>query len=176
MESIIFELQPKLGNEFVTIKPLHESDFEALYQVASDPLIWAQHPNPQRYQRDIFTTFFKGAIESKGAFIVFDKQTNEPIGSSRFYDFDPKKQSIVIGYTFLARSHWGGVYNPALKELMLNYAFQFVESVEFHIGSLNIRSQKAIARLGAKKIGEQEVTYYGEMPKLNFIYEVKKNA
>lgn len=170
-----FNIQPTLENEFVKIEPLKESDFETLYAVASDPLIWEQHPNKDRYKREVFENFFKGAIESGGAFLVFDNKTNKPIGSSRFYDYNPTNKSILIGYTFFARSHWGSTYNPALKSLMIDYAFQFVNAVIFHIGAVNIRSQKAIERLGAVKVAELEVEYYGEPSKLNFVYEIKRS-
>jgi len=169
-----FNLQPALENEFVKTQALKESDFETLYGIASDPLIWEQHPNKDRYKREVFETFFKGAIESGGAFLVIDKQTGEAIGSSRFYDCNSENKSVLIGYTFLARSHWGGKYNPALKNIMIQYALQFVDCVIFHIGANNIRSQKAIEKLGAKKINELEVEYYGEPSKLNFVYEIKK--
>ncbi len=171
---ISFNLQPILENEFVKIQPLKESDFEALYHIASDPLIWEQHPNKDRYKREVFEIFFKGAMESGGAFLVFDKQTGESIGSSRYYDYNQENKSLLIGYTFFARSHWGSKYNPALKQLMLQYAFQFVDSVIFHIGANNMRSQKAIERLGASKVGELEVKYYGEETKLNVVYEIRK--
>jgi RimJ/RimL family protein N-acetyltransferase len=169
-----FNLQPTLENKFVKIQPLKETDFEVLYAVASDPLIWEQHPNKDRYKREVFENFFKGAMESQGAFLVFDKQTQQMIGSSRFYEFDPEKKTIAIGYTFIAKDHWGGTYNPALKKLMMDHAFQYVDSVIYHIGALNVRSQKAIERLGAKKIAEMEVAYYGEPSKLNFLYEIRK--
>lgn len=171
-----FEFQPSLENEFVKIRPLKENDFEALYIVASDPLIWEQHPNPDRYKRPVFENFFKGAIESGGAFLVMDTQSGEVIGSSRFYDFNSENKSVLIGYTFFARSHWGSKYNPALKQLMIQYAFRFVDSVIFHIGATNVRSQKAIERLGAIKIDELEVKYYGEETKLNFVYEISKTS
>ena len=170
----MFNLQPNLESEFIKIEPLKSSDFESLYSVASDPLIWEQHPNKDRYKREVFENFFKGAIESGGAFLVLDNKTNEVIGSSRFYDFNKEKNYILIGYTFFARSYWGSTFNPALKSLMINYAFQFVDSVIFHIGSKNTRSQKAIEKLGATKIDELEVEYYGEPSKLNFVYEIKK--
>ena len=169
-----FELQPILENEFVKIQPLKENDFEILYSVASNPLIWEQHPNPDRYKREVFETFFKGAMESQGAFLVIDKQSNQVIGSSRYYELDTNKSSIAIGYTFLSKDHWGSIYNPALKKLMIDHAFHFVNSVIFHVGALNIRSQKAIERLGVKKINEIEMEYYGEANRLNFVYEISK--
>jgi RimJ/RimL family protein N-acetyltransferase len=169
-----FNLQPTLENEFVRIQPLQKNDFEPLYAVASDPLIWEQHPNKDRYKREVFENFFKGAMESQGAFMVFDRQSGKVIGSSRFYELDMEKKTVAIGYTFIARDHWGGTYNPALKKLMMDYVFRFADSVYYHIGALNIRSQKAIERLGAKKISEMEMEYYGEPSKLNFLYEIRK--
>lgn len=169
-----FNLQPTLENEFIRIAPLKTEDFETLYAIASDPLIWEQHPNKDRYKRGVFETFFKGAMESKGAFLVYDRQTGKPIGSSRYYDADTEKRTIAIGYTFIARDHWGGTYNPPLKRLMMEHAFQHFDAVIFHIGALNIRSQKAMERLGGKKIAELEMEYYGEPNKLNFVYEIRK--
>ncbi|MEO8666052.1 MAG: GNAT family N-acetyltransferase [Ignavibacteria bacterium] len=169
-----FELQPNIENELVKIQPLQKSDFEALYKVASDPLIWEQHPNQDRYKKDVFINFFTGAIESGGAFLVYDVKSGEPIGSSRYYGYDGDKKNVSIGYTFLARDHWGTTYNRALKSLMMDHAFRFVDSVIFHIGAGNIRSQKSIVKLGAQKIGELEMEYYGERMKLNFVYEIEK--
>lgn len=168
-------LQPTLENKFVKIVPLKGEDFETLYDIASDPLIWEQHPNKDRYKREVFQTFFKGAIESKGAFMVFDNITGKPIGSSRYYEAAEEKKSITIGYTFLARDHWGGTYNPALKRLMIEHAFKAFDTVIFHIGAGNIRSQKAMEKLGGIKTGELEMEYYGEPSKLNFVYEIRKD-
>ncbi|HUS01254.1 MAG TPA: GNAT family N-acetyltransferase [Chitinophagaceae bacterium] len=170
-----FELQPTgLKNEFVVLVPLQHEDFERLYKVASDPLIWEQHPNKNRYQREVFETYFEGAMESGGAFLVMDAGTGEPIGSSRYCDHNSDKRTIEIGYTFLAKDHWGTVYNRALKTLMLDHAFTFVDSVIFHIGANNIRSQKAIEKLGAKKINETIMKYYGEKDVLNYTYRINK--
>lgn len=170
-----FDLQPTdLENEFVKLSPLKEEDFEKLYKVASDPLIWEQHPNKNRYQKEVFETYFEGAMESGGAFLISDVTTGELIGSSRFYEYDYYKRSVAVGYTFLAKDHWGTTYNKALKTLMLSHAFRFVENVIFHVGANNIRSRKAIERFGAKKISEVEMNYYGEDQQLNFMYQVNK--
>jgi RimJ/RimL family protein N-acetyltransferase len=169
-----FDPQPVLQNEFVKLVPLKESDFEVLYKVASDPMIWEQHPNKNRWKREVFENFFEGAMTSKGAFLIHDAATNAVIGSSRFYDWSKEKSEVSIGYTFFARSHWGGRYNPAAKHLMMQHAFRFLDNVIFHIGAENIRSQKAIERLGAVKIAEQEMAYFGEDSKLNFIYRIQK--
>lgn len=168
-----FNLQPThLQNQLIKLVPLQETDFEELYSVASDELIWEQHPNKLRYQKDVFKNFFEGAMQSKGAFFIREATTNEPIGSTRFYDYNEAANSVLIGYTFIGRSFWGNGYNKALKKLMLDYAFQYVDKVYFHIGASNIRSQKAIEKIGALKIDEFEVEYYGEDSKLNYIYQI----
>jgi RimJ/RimL family protein N-acetyltransferase len=170
----MFDLQPTLENEVVRLSPLEENDFDLLYDVASDPLIWEQHPNRDRYKREVFQNFFEGAIQSKGAFKIVDVKLNKVIGSSRFYDADLKRSSVAIGYTFFARDHWGSVFNRAAKTLMLDHAFRFVEEVHFHIGAFNIRSQTSIQRLGALKVEERNIAYHGEAANLNFVYAIRK--
>jgi len=169
-----FDLQPALENELITIVPLIADDFEKLYAVASDPLIWEQHPNKDRYKRPMFENFFKGAMESNGAFIIYDNATGNVVGSSRYYELNEENRSVAIGYTFIGRDLWGKGHNAALKKLMLDHAFQFVEKVILHIGATNFRSQKATEKLGAVKISEIEVAYYGEPVKWNFVYQIDK--
>ncbi|SRR5579871_84911 len=144
-----FDLQPTLTGELIQLRPLHSDDFDTLYAVASDPLIWEQHPAHDRYQPDVFRRFFDDALESGGAFIAIDRDTGRVIGSSRYYRYNEKLSEVEIGWTFLARSHWGGRYNGEMKQLMLDHAFQFVKSVFFIIGSNNLRSQKAVEKIGA---------------------------
>ncbi|MBC7449081.1 MAG: GNAT family N-acetyltransferase [Hymenobacteraceae bacterium] len=167
--------QPTLQHADVRLRPLHPDDFEALYAVAADPLVWAQHPNPTRYQREVFQTFFAGALESGGAFLIEDAQTGQPIGSTRFYDLSADEESVLIGYSFLARSYWGGPTNRAVKTLLLDHALASgVEEVFFHVGAHNRRSQRAMEKLGAEKVEERKVAYHGEPAKLNFIYRIRR--
>lgn len=171
-----FDLQPTfLKDDLIKLNPLQETDFDSLFEVASNPLVWEQHPNPNRYKLKDFTTYFKGAIESKSAFLIVDCKTNETVGCSRYYDYKEADNSVLIGYTFIGTTFWGNGYNKALKKIMLDYAFQFVDKVYFHIGAFNIRSQKAIEKIGAVKVGEFEVEYYGETSKLNFAYVIHKS-
>ncbi len=171
----MFNLQPThLKNELIKIVPLQENDFDKLYAIASDELLWEQHPNKDRYKKEVFQVFFKGAMESKGAFIVYDITTNLAIGSSRYYEYNEENKSIAIGYTFVARSHWGLGFNKALKTAMLNYAFTTLDTVVFHVGASNFRSQKAVEKLGAVKIKEIEMAYVGEANRLNFEYHLEK--
>lgn len=169
-----FSIQTILENNKYQLIPLQHGDFESLYEVASDPKVWEQHPNKDRYKREVFENFFKGAIESKGAFKIVEKETGEVLGSSRFYDFDEDKNSIFIGYTFYGTQSWGKGINPQIKKLMLDYIFQFVDIVYFHIGKENYRSQIALERLGGQKVAEEKVAYFGEPTRTNFVYEIKK--
>lgn len=150
-----FELQPILIGELVELRPLRAEDFDALYAVAADPLIWEQHPNNDRYQLEVFKEFFQGALFSGGAFLVRDARTQRVIGSTRFHGFDALNSEIEVGWTFLARSHWGGKYNGEMKKLMLQHAFQFVGNVVFLIGPQNVRSQKAVEKIGGIRIADR---------------------
>lgn len=170
------DTQVILETETILLKPLVTDDFEALYTVASDAKIWEQHPTKDRWKKEVFTNFFEGALQSQGAFKIIDKTTGALVGSTRFYDYDRQDNSILIGYTFYAVSQWGKGINQRVKKAMLDYAFQFVSKVYFHVGSTNIRSQIAISRLGAEKIKEEEIQYFGEAPKLNFVYQITKES
>ena len=150
-----FDLQPTLKGNLLELRPLHAGDFDALYAVASDPLIWEQHPERERYKEDIFREFFRQAMESGGALIALDAKDGRVIGSSRFHGYDPANDEIEIGWTFLARSHWGGDYNGQMKQLMVDHAFRFVKSVILVIGIENWRSQKAAEKIGAVRAGSR---------------------
>ena len=152
-ERIVFDLQPTLVGSLITLRPLREEDFSDLFAVASDPLIWEQHPNWDRYKEDVFREFFRVAMESGGALVAIDNAEDRIIGSSRYYGYDPELSEVEIGWTFLARKYWGGVYNGEMKQLMLQHAFQFVESVIFLIGPENIRSRKAVEKIGGILVG-----------------------
>lgn len=173
-EATTFQLQPTLKNEWVYLRPLQSEDFEALYQVAADPLIWEQHPNRDRYKKEVFQTYFKGAMDSGGAFAVFDSRNDELIGCTRYYDLQPDGSSILIGYTFVARRCWGKPYNKSMKALMLEHAFQFVDKVIFHIGKNNMRSRTAMEKIGGRLEGMLVVPYYGEAASENCVYSIQK--
>ena len=148
-----FDLQPTLTGELIELRPLRRDDFEALYAAASDPLIWEQHPDPDRYTRHVFQRYFDGAIHSGGAFGVIDRRTGKIIGSSRFHDYHEDANEIEIGWTFLERAYWGGTYNREMKQLMLAHAFRFVRRVVFLVGPDNIRSQRAMEKIGGVRAG-----------------------
>lgn len=144
------DLQPTLIGTSINLRPLQADDFEALYVAASDPLIWQQHPDSRRYQRDIFEQrYFSGAIASGGALAVIDNHTGGIIGASRYYDRDSSQREIAVGYTFLERKYWGTGANQQMKTLMLAHAFTQARIVWFHVGESNLRSRRALEKLGA---------------------------
>jgi RimJ/RimL family protein N-acetyltransferase len=153
---MITDLQPTLEGERVLLRPLRPDDFDALYAVARDPLIWEQHPASDRWQEPVFRKFFADALASGGAFLVIDRRTGEVVGSSRYHGYDAEKREVEIGWTFLARSHWGGHFNHEMKRLMLEHAFGFVDTVLFFVGVNNVRSQRAVERIGAARRGVQQ--------------------
>jgi N-acetyltransferase len=148
-----FELQPTLKGALVELRPLRPADFEALYAVACDPLIWEQHPANDRWKPDVFRDYFQGGLDSGGAFLVLDTADGRIIGCTRYHHYDEEAGEVEIGWTFLARSHWGGRYNGEMKQLLLGHAFRFVRRVIFHVGVNNRRSQKALEKLGAVRTG-----------------------
>jgi RimJ/RimL family protein N-acetyltransferase len=150
-----FDLQPILRGELLGLRPLRPEDFHDLYAVASDPLIWEQHPSKDRYKEEVFKGFFREALESGGALIALDSKDGQVIGSSRFHGYHKEKSEIEIGWTFLARSYWGGIYNREMKQLMLRHAFQFVNSVIFVVGAQNLRSQRAMEKIGGVRVGSR---------------------
>jgi N-acetyltransferase len=169
-----FDLQPHLKGELIELRPLTLEDWDDLFAVASDPLIWEQHPESDRYKEDVFRIFFSEALESGGAFVIIDRENQQIIGSTRFYGYDTEKSEMEIGWTFLARNYWGGHYNRELKHLMLDHAFKFVENVIFYVGENNIRSQKATEKIGAIKDGVVKKAYGNRPPSLNVRYVIKR--
>ena len=145
----VFDPQPTLRGELLHLRPLREEDFDALFAVASDPLIWEQHPNSDRYRPDVFRTFFREAMERGGALAVLDAATGGMIGSSRYHGFDAARSEVEVGWSFLARKYWGGTYNGEMKRLMLDHAFRYVDHVIFVIGPENRRSRRAVEKIGA---------------------------
>jgi len=162
-----FDLQPHLENDWVELRPMEAGDFDTLFAVASDPLIWEQHPASDRYQSGVFRAFFDAGMECAGALVIVDRAAGEIIGASRYYDLDETRPEITIGYTFLARSHWGGPYNRATKQLMLDHAFRFVDTVALYAGADNMRSCRAIEKIGGVRDGAEIITDTG--PNYRFI-------
>ena len=150
-----FDYQPALMGELVQLRPLRSEDYQGLYSIAADPLMWEQHPDKNRHEEAVFQEFFRAAVASGGALVATDVSTQRVIGTSRFDGYDEEKNEVEIGWTFLARSHWGGTHNGEMKRLMLRHAFQFVDNVVFFVGVQNLRSQRAVEKIGGLRVGSK---------------------
>ena len=147
--------QPTLEGELVVVRPLRLDDFDQLYAVAADPLLWEQHPERERWRKEVFRMYFDDHLASGGGLAVVERATSQLIGATRYDNYDPEASEVEIGWTFLARSHWGGVYNADLKRIMFKHAFQSVETVVLLVGAHNLRSRRAVEKLGAIERGER---------------------
>jgi RimJ/RimL family protein N-acetyltransferase len=168
-----FELQPTLRGDLLELRPLAEDDFDALFAVASDPLIWEQHPASDRHEAEVFRAFFREAMSSGGALLATDARDGRVIGSSRFHGYDAARSEVEIGWSFLARACWGGRYNAEMKRLMLEHAFRFVDRVVLLIGPQNIRSQRAAEKIGAVRNGTRWDAITGRE---NVVYEISPGS
>ena len=169
--------QPVLEGERLLLRPLVPDDWHALYAVASDPLIWEVHPSRDRWQEPQFRSFFGDALAKGGALVVIDKQSGAMIGSSRYQAHDlADGGSVEIGWTFLARSHWGGGFNAEMKQLMLAHAFRYVARVDFRIGEANWRSRKAMEKIGGKLSERTELAETTAGMIRHVIYEITRGS
>ncbi len=150
-----FESQPCLTSTLLEVRPLAAEDYDDLYAAAADPLLWEQHPDTDRWRPEVFRSFFDDALASGGALTVVDAGDGRVIGSSRYHGHDEQLSEVEIGWTFLARSHWGGLYNGELKRLMLSHAFTYVSTVVFRVAPGNLRSQRSVEKIGAVPSGSR---------------------
>ncbi len=169
-----FDLQPTLTGELVELRPLRREDFADLFRAASDPLIWEVHSDRLRYTKEGFTRYFESGVASGSALVVVDRQTGAIIGSSRYHDVTPEQ--VEVGFTFLERAYWGGAYNGELKRLMLDHAFRFVKRVVLVVGEENVRSRRAVEKIGGKLIGREIRTMANGEVVPHVIYAVERNS
>jgi N-acetyltransferase len=158
----MLNLQPSLQGERVRLRPLQPQDYAPLYRVAADPLLWEQHPDPSRSSEVGYRGIFDKALQSGGALIAVDALTQAVIGCTRYHSYVPK-QTIAIGYTFLSRAYWGGATNGEIKRLMLAHAFTDVAEVQFLVAEHNMRSRRAVEKLGAELVGAEPAPRYGQL-------------
>ncbi|MEY8765095.1 MULTISPECIES: GNAT family N-acetyltransferase [Francisella] len=143
------DFNKSLSSENIRLEIMTRGDFDRLYNIAKDPEIWAQHNDKSRSQVDGFKKYFDDGLKNpQNCYLIFHNK--ELVGSTRYYEYDCIKKSIKIGYTFYAKEYWGTELNKKVKKLMLDYAFESVENVLFDVWYKNIRSQKAVSKLGAK--------------------------
>lgn len=169
--------QPVLEGERLLLRPLQQGDWDALFAVASDPEIWAIHPQPNRWQEPVFREFFAAALERGGALVVIDRASGTVIGSSQYKPVDSANGGCVeIGWTYLARSHWGGATNREMKRLMLTHAFRYVARVEFRVGESNLRSWRAMEKIGGRLTGRSEMVETPTIPMRHVVYEITRES
>ena len=169
--------QPVLTGERLLLRPLRADDWDALYAVASDPLIWELHPAHDRWQEPVFRAYFTNALAHGGAVAVIDRASGAIIGSSRWQGYNPADGgSVEIGWTFLARSHWGGAINRELKRLMLAHALQSVARVDFRVGAANLRSRRAMEKIGGHLSDRAEQVEMAEAIVEHVIYEISRES
>lgn len=149
------DLQPNLDGELVILRPTVPEDWDALYAAASDPLIWEIHPAHDRWQEDVFRRYFADALASGGGMTVRERATGKVIGASRYWGYKPERDEVEIGWSFLARDYWGGAYNREVKGLLLDHAFGTVSNVVFIVGEDNLRSRRAMEKLGGVLIDDR---------------------
>jgi RimJ/RimL family protein N-acetyltransferase len=170
------DFQPVLQGDLVTLRPMSPGDWDEMFAVASDPLIWETHPERRRYEEPLFRRFFESAIDGKSALTILDKASGRIIGSSRYYGHDAELREIEIGWTFLGRAWWGGDYNREVKQLMLDHAFGFVDTVVFWVGRDNVRSRRAMEKIGGVLREEIRMRDYSWGPCPHVVYEITKGS
>ena len=142
--------QPTLECATLLLRPLREDDREALFAVASDREIWALHPAHDRWQRPVFDALMDDALAQGGALAVIDKASGRIIGSSQYRPSAKVPGAVEMGWTFLAREFWGGAANRELKRLMLAHLLANVEQAVFRVGAENLRSRRAMEKIGGR--------------------------
>lgn len=167
-----FHYTPTLENSMVQLRALSPGDYEALFEVASEPKLWEHHPLQNGYTKTGFALFFEEAV-TVGSLLITDRKTNTVIGCTRMYGHNEQESSVVIGHTFIGSAYWGKGYNQSIKQLMLDYAFTKVKRVLFYVVQDNRRSQKALQKIGAIAIGSV-MRRYEDKALHCFIYEMKQ--
>ncbi len=167
--------QKELSSENILLQQIKKSDFDRLFLAGSDPLIWAQHPDSERYQRSRFEVYFASGLEAPAFYKIVDRKTQEVIGSTRFYGYQKNRNLIELGYTFLVRKYWGGNTNLEVKKTLLEDAFQSVDRVIFTVGQKNFRSQRAMEKMGGRRINEPESLQLAGNLSSAVVYEIVKS-
>jgi RimJ/RimL family protein N-acetyltransferase len=154
----MLDRQPTLEGPGLLLRPLHADDWDGLFAVASDPLIWEQHPAHDRWQEPVFRAFFDDALAQGGALAVIDKTSGQIIGSSRYQGLESANGgSVEIGWTFLTRSHWGSGANREMKRLMIGHALASIAECRFAVGEENWRSRKAMEKIGGRLTNREDI-------------------
>ncbi len=168
------DLQPHLQGDAIELRPTRPEDWDALFALASDPLIWAVHPAHDRWREPVFRGYFDDALASRGSLTIRERASGRVIGASRYSRAYVGPGELEIGWTFLARDHWGGVTNRELKRLMLAHAFRWFDPVVFAVGETNIRSRRAMEKIGARLRADVQRRMMAGEEVTHVLYEIRK--
>ncbi|HBZ83426.1 MULTISPECIES: GNAT family N-acetyltransferase [Brevibacillus] len=140
----------------VTLAPLELRHAEDLYEAGRFPDIWGLTQGRIQSLEDA-KEYVSKALEQKNAFpfVIVEQKTQKAVGSTRFYDISIPNKSLEIGSTWLTPAMWRTSINTEAKYLLLKYCFETAGAIRVQLktDSRNVRSQKAIERLGAVKEG-----------------------
>lgn len=158
------------------MRPLAEADFDALFAVAADPLIWAVHPAHDRWQEPVFRRFFAEALAGGGGLAIRDAVSGGIIGSSRYDRTRVEPGEVEIGWTFLARDHWGGATNRRVKRLMIGHALASFAAAIFYVGATNGRSRRAMEKIGGLLLPARTIDFpmAGAVPSPHVAYAIRE--
>jgi N-acetyltransferase len=171
-----FDFQPTLTGDLIAMRPYAPVDFEALYAVASDPLIWELHPVPERSQRPYFQANVDDALADEGGLVAIERASGEIVGFSRYSQNYVGEGEMEIGWTFLSRPLWGGQHNRDMKRIMLTHALVSFPRVIFRVGDMNWRSRGAMTKIGAVLIPWDEcITALGRDMR-NVAFEITRES
>lgn len=170
-----FNPQPVLTGDTVALRPLHAKDWDMLFGVASDPLIWAAHPAHDRWQESVYRRYFDDGLASGGGLVITDRSNGAIIGQSRFDRTRVEPGEIEVGWTFLARAHWGGTTNYAVKSLMIAHALLSFDTVVFYVGETNGRSRRALEKIGALLLPDRRIEFeMAGVPTSHVVYAIRQ--
>jgi RimJ/RimL family protein N-acetyltransferase len=150
--------RPTLENAFVRLEPIEERHREPLRAAGAEPELWRFHP--MNFFNQSFDSWFDHylATSISGAnqcWSVFDKASRRHMGSTSYLiatNIPPPARRVEIGSTWYNRDVWAGAVNPSCKRMLMAHGFEqlALNRVELKLDATNIRSFRAIARLGAR--------------------------
>lgn len=175
MRCAMLDRQPILTGPTVTLRPLRADDWDAVFAIASDRELWAGHPAHDRWQEAVYRPYFEAGIASGGALAMLDRETGAIIGSSRFDHARALPGEVEIGWTFIARARWGSGVNREVKRLMLGHALGTVEQVIFNVGENNLRSRRAMEKIGGRLTDRVYEAVMAGAPVRHVVYAIDRN-
>lgn len=146
---------PTLENRRVLLRPMQSTDVALLAPLAlSQPELYRLMTSYIHSPEDLCRFVEQGVLDREAGisipFIIFDKQSSQVAGSTRFGHIEDQHKRLEIGWTWIGKEFQGTGLNKAMKYLMLEYAFEVMgmNRVEIRTNELNLRSRKAIESIG----------------------------